>query len=117
MWCRPKRNCAAPRRRRSTWVCSALSSIDPDLSSNDRVAEIELMQMVPVVSMVLGSVAGLPAVQAAMCHFNIMVKDTTQVFVAGPAVVKASQGIMASGFGLKSKARRLSSPSRGLMQK
>ena len=49
--------------------------------------------MVPVVSMVLGSVAGLPAVQAAMCHFNIMVKDTTQVFVAGPAVVKASQGI------------------------
>jgi acetyl-CoA carboxylase carboxyltransferase component len=63
------------------------------LSSNDRVAEIELMQMVPVVSMVLGSVAGLPAVQAAMCHFNVMVKDTTQVFVAGPAVVKASQGI------------------------
>jgi len=63
------------------------------LSSNDRVAEIELMQMVPVVSMVLGSVAGLPAVQAAMCHFNVMVKNTTQVFVAGPAVVKASQGI------------------------
>jgi acetyl-CoA carboxylase carboxyltransferase component len=63
------------------------------LSTNDRTAEVELMQMVPVVSMVLGSVAGLPAVQAAMCHFNIMVKDKTQVFVAGPAVVKASQGI------------------------
>jgi len=62
------------------------------LSSNDRTAEVELMQMVPVVSMVLGSVAGLPAVQAAMCHFNVMVKDTTQVFVAGPAVVKAGQG-------------------------
>ena len=53
------------------------------LSSNDRTAEVELMQMVPVVSMVLGSVAGLPAVQAAMCHFNVMVKGTTQVFVAG----------------------------------
>ena len=63
------------------------------LSSNDRTAEVELMQMVPVVSMVLGSVAGLPAVQAAMCHFNIMVKGTTQVFVAGPSVVKASQGL------------------------
>src|SRR5689334_19370813 len=63
------------------------------LSTNDRTAEVELMQMVPVVSMVLGSVAGLPAVQAAMCHFNIMVKGNTQVFVAGPAVVKASQGI------------------------
>lgn len=63
------------------------------LSSNDRTAEVELMQMVPVVSMVLGSVAGLPAVQAAMCHFNVMVKGTTQVFVAGPSVVKASHGI------------------------
>jgi methylmalonyl-CoA decarboxylase subunit alpha len=63
------------------------------LSSNDRTAEVELMQMVPVVSMVLGSVAGLPAVQAAMCHFNVMVKGTTQVFVAGPSVVKASQGL------------------------
>jgi acetyl-CoA carboxylase carboxyltransferase component len=28
-----------------------------------------------------------------MCHFNIMVKGKTQLFVAGPAVVKASQGI------------------------
>ena len=63
------------------------------LSTNDRTAEVELLQMVPVVSMVLGSVAGLPAVQAAMCHFNVMVKGTTQVFVAGPAVVKASQGV------------------------
>jgi acetyl-CoA carboxylase carboxyltransferase component len=63
------------------------------LSTNDRTAEVEIMQMVPVVSMVLGSVAGLPAVQGAMCHFNIMVKGKTQLFVAGPAVVKASQGI------------------------
>src|SRR5262249_38384201 len=63
------------------------------LSSNDRTAEVELMQVVPVVAMVLGSVAGLPAVHAAMCHFNVMVKGTTQVFVAGPSVVKASQGL------------------------
>ena len=41
----------------------------------------------------MGSVAGLPAVQAAMCHFNVMVKGTSQLFVAGPPVVKAGLGI------------------------
>jgi len=58
----------------------------PDLST-------ELLSTVPVVSAVLGSVAGLPAVQACLCHFNVMVKDTSQVFVAGPAVVKEGTGI------------------------
>ncbi len=58
----------------------------PDLAS-------ELLSEVPVVSAVLGSVAGLPAVQACLAHFNVMVKDTTQVFVAGPAVVKEGTGI------------------------
>ncbi len=63
------------------------------LPANDRVGEVELLQMVPVVSTILGSVAGLPAVQAAMCHFNVMVKGTSQLFVAGPPVVRASQGV------------------------
>lgn len=63
------------------------------LPANDREAETELLQMVPVVSAVMGSVAGLPAVQSAMCHFNVMVKGTSQVFVAGPAVVKAGTGV------------------------
>ena len=52
----------------------------------------ELMQYVPVVSAVLGSVAGLPAVQACMCHFNVMVRGTSQVFVAGPKVVEQATG-------------------------
>jgi acetyl-CoA carboxylase carboxyltransferase component len=64
-----------------------------DRPANDRVLEVELLQMVPVVSAVLGSVAGLPAVQAALCHFNVMVKGTSQLFVAGPPVVKAGLGI------------------------
>ncbi len=63
------------------------------LPANDRVLEAELLQVVPVVSAVMGSVAGLPAVQAALCHFNIMVKNTSQLFVAGPPVVKAGLGI------------------------
>ncbi|HEY91936.1 MAG TPA: methylmalonyl-CoA carboxyltransferase [Dehalococcoidia bacterium] len=52
----------------------------------------QLLCTVPVVSAVLGSVAGLPAIQACLAHFNLMVKDTTQVFVAGPPVVKAALG-------------------------
>ena len=52
----------------------------------------ELLQVVPVASAVLGSVAGLPAVQACLCHFNVMVKGTSQVFVAGPKVVEQATG-------------------------
>ncbi|MEX2326584.1 MAG: carboxyl transferase domain-containing protein, partial [Pseudomonadales bacterium] len=52
----------------------------------------ELLQYVPVVSAVLGSVAGLPAVQACLSHFNVMVKQTSQVFVAGPKVVEQATG-------------------------
>jgi acetyl-CoA carboxylase carboxyltransferase component len=63
------------------------------LPANDRVMDVELLHMVPCVSAVMGSVAGLPAVQAAMCHFNVMVKGTSQLFVAGPPVVKAGLGI------------------------
>lgn len=53
---------------------------------------IKLMQTVPVVSAVMGSVAGLPAVQACLCHFNLMVRNTSQVFVAGPKVVEQATG-------------------------
>jgi len=52
----------------------------------------ELMQIAPVVSVVLGSVAGLPAVEACLAHFNVMVKCSSQLFVAGPPVVKAALG-------------------------
>lgn len=52
----------------------------------------QLLNTVPVVSVVLGSVAGLPAVQACLAHFNVMIRKTTQVFVAGPPVVKAALG-------------------------
>lgn len=52
----------------------------------------ELLQYIPVVSTVLGSVAGLPAVQACLAHFNVMVRGTSQVFVAGPRVVEQATG-------------------------
>ena len=52
-----------------------------------------LLCTVPVVAAVLGSVAGLPAVDSCLAHFNVMVKGTSQVFPGGPVVVKASLGI------------------------
>ena len=51
-----------------------------------------LLCTVPVVSAVMGSVAGLPAVQACLAHFNLMIEQTSQIFVAGPPVVKTALG-------------------------
>jgi len=53
----------------------------------------KLLNTAPVVSAALGSVAGLPAVDACLAHFNLMVKGTSQVFPGGPPVVKAALGI------------------------
>jgi acetyl-CoA carboxylase carboxyltransferase component len=54
--------------------------------------DVKLLRAVPVVSAVLGSVAGLPAVNACMAHFNVMVRGTSQLFPGGPPVVKAALG-------------------------
>lgn len=42
---------------------------------------------VPVVSLALGSVAGLGAARVVSSHYSLMVEGTSQVFVAGPPVV------------------------------
>jgi acetyl-CoA carboxylase carboxyltransferase component len=42
---------------------------------------------VPVVSCCLGSVAGLGAARVVTSHYSMMVKGTSQLFVAGPPVV------------------------------
>tara|TARA_B100002052_G_scaffold61525_1_gene54588 strand:- start:2044 stop:3591 length:1548 start_codon:yes stop_codon:yes gene_type:complete len=43
---------------------------------------------VPVISLALGPVAGLGAARAVTSHFSIMVEGLSQMFVAGPPVVK-----------------------------
>ena len=53
----------------------------------------DLLCQVPVAAAVLGSVAGLPAVDACLAHFNVMVKGISQIFPGGPPVVKAALGI------------------------
>jgi acetyl-CoA carboxylase carboxyltransferase component len=54
--------------------------------------DVQLLQAVPVVSAVMGSVAGLPAVNACLAHWNLMVKGTSALFPGGPPVVKAALG-------------------------
>ena len=54
--------------------------------------DVQLLNLVPVVSAVMGSVAGLPAVNACMAHWNVMVDGTSQIFPGGPPVVKAALG-------------------------
>ena len=63
----------------------------PD-GNNYTQVEVQLLQVSPVVSAVLGSVAGLPAVNACIGHFNVMVKGISQLFPGGPPVVKAALG-------------------------
>lgn len=48
---------------------------------------ISMLDEVPVVACALGSVAGLGAARVATSHWAVMVKGTSQVFVAGPPVV------------------------------
>jgi acetyl-CoA carboxylase carboxyltransferase component len=57
------------------------------------VNEVRALSLVPSVSAVLGSVAGLPAIYACLAHFNVMVKDISQIFPGGPPVVKAALGV------------------------
>ncbi|MDE0062348.1 MAG: ATP-grasp domain-containing protein [Gammaproteobacteria bacterium] len=52
----------------------------------------EQLATVPVVNMLLGSVVGLGAAKAVLGHFSVMVRDISQLFVAGPPVVSHAMG-------------------------
>src|SRR5262245_60418169 len=53
---------------------------------------VELLSLVPVVAAALGPVAGLGAARVAASHFSVMVRDRSQLFVAGPPVVRRALG-------------------------
>ena len=48
---------------------------------------VDNMATVPVISLALGSVAGLGAARVVTSHYSVMVEGISQVFVAGPPVV------------------------------
>ena len=53
----------------------------------------EAMNTVPVVSAAMGPVAGFPAGRLVASHFSVMVKETSQVMVGGPALVERALGV------------------------
>ncbi len=55
--------------------------------------DVRLLSQVPVAAAVLGAVAGLPALEAVLSHFNVMTEQNAQVFPGGPPVVKAATGV------------------------
>lgn len=50
---------------------------------------VKNLEAVPVVSLALGSVAGLGAARVVASHYSVMVKGMSHMFTAGPAVVAA----------------------------
>ena len=57
----------------------------PPLPGFDLV--VKNLSIVPVAAAALGPVAGLGAARVVCSHFSVIVKDTAQLFVAGPPVV------------------------------
>ncbi len=58
----------------------------------DFEVSVELLSTVPVAAAALGPVAGLGAARVALSHFSVMVTGSSQVFVAGPPVVRRALG-------------------------
>jgi acetyl-CoA carboxylase carboxyltransferase component len=65
-------------------------SVFPGVHGFER--SVQLLGVVPVVSAVLGTAAGGPAGRAILSHFSVMVRGSSQIFAAGPPVVKRSLG-------------------------
>jgi len=57
----------------------------PDVPSFTEV--MQALSVVPVVSLGLGSVAGMGAARVCASHYSMMVRGTSQLFAAGPPVV------------------------------
>jgi acetyl-CoA carboxylase carboxyltransferase component len=55
---------------------------------------VENLSRVPVAAAALGPVAGLGAARVVASHFSVMVKGTSQLFVAGPPVVAWAMGAL-----------------------
>ena len=49
---------------------------------------VEHLGIAPSVSLALGSVAGIGAARMTSCHYSVIVSDTAQMMIAGPALVE-----------------------------
>ncbi len=65
----------------------------PPLSSEHRFSSIaRVLEIAPVVSAAVGAVAGFPAARLAASHLALMMRKTSQVMIAGPAIVERALG-------------------------
>lgn len=64
----------------------------PMPGTDDFGRSVELLGEVPVITAVMGTAAGGPAARAMLAHVSMMVRGASQVFAAGPAVVKRALG-------------------------
>ncbi len=53
---------------------------------------VEHLAVAPSVALALGSVAGLGAARVATSHYSLIVRDTAQMMIAGPALVEGAGG-------------------------
>ncbi|OVZ54085.1 propionyl-CoA carboxylase [Pigmentiphaga sp. NML080357] len=67
-------------------------SVTPGYGQDGFERSVSLMGMVPVVSAVMGTVAGGPAGRAVLAHWTVMVQGSSQIFAAGPPVVERAFG-------------------------
>ena len=66
------------------------STYDPANPGWDTV--VDNLSLVPVVAACMGPVAGLGAARVVMSHFSVLIEGSTQLFVAGPPVVRHATG-------------------------
>lgn len=67
-------------------------SVVPGFGMDGFERSVQLLGIVPVVSAVMGTVAGGPAGRALLAHWTIMVRGSSQIFAAGPPVVERAFG-------------------------
>ena len=67
-------------------------TVVPGYGQDGMERSADLLGVVPVVSAVMGTTAGGPAMRAILSHWSIMVKGTGHLFAAGPPVVERAFG-------------------------
>jgi acetyl-CoA carboxylase carboxyltransferase component len=58
-----------------------------------RWEQVRMLGEIPVVGLAMGACAGLGAIKVVGSHLSVMVKGQSQIFAAGPYVVKEGMGI------------------------
>ncbi len=67
-------------------------SVVPGAGQDGFERSVDLMEIVPVVSAVMGTTAGGPSARAILAHWSVMVRGQSQIFAAGPPVVERAFG-------------------------